>query len=32
LAVVWLHERPSRLAVTGACLAFPGALLLALNA
>ena len=32
LAVIWLRERPSRLAVTGACLAFPGALLLALNA
>jgi drug/metabolite transporter (DMT)-like permease len=32
LAVVWLHERPSRLAVMGACVAFPGALLLTLNA
>jgi drug/metabolite transporter (DMT)-like permease len=32
LAVFCLHERPSRLAVTGACVAFPGALLLALNA
>jgi drug/metabolite transporter (DMT)-like permease len=32
LAVLWLRERPSRLAVTGACVAFPGALLLALNA
>jgi drug/metabolite transporter (DMT)-like permease len=32
LAVLWLHERPSRLAVTGACIAFPGALLLALSA
>ena len=32
LAVLWLHERPSRLAITGACVAFPGALLLALNA
>jgi drug/metabolite transporter (DMT)-like permease len=32
LAVIWLHERPSRLAATGACVAFPGALLLALNA
>jgi drug/metabolite transporter (DMT)-like permease len=31
LAVLWLRERPSRLAVTGACVAFPGALLLALN-
>jgi drug/metabolite transporter (DMT)-like permease len=31
LAVIWLRERPSRLAVTGACIAFPGALLLALN-
>jgi drug/metabolite transporter (DMT)-like permease len=31
LAVLWLGERPSRLAVTGACIAFPGALLLALN-
>jgi drug/metabolite transporter (DMT)-like permease len=32
LAVLWLRERPSRLAVTGACVAFPGALLLALSA
>jgi drug/metabolite transporter (DMT)-like permease len=32
LAVLWLRERPSRLAVAGACIAFPGALLLALNA
>lgn len=32
LAVIWLGERPSRLAVTGACVAFPGALLLALSA
>jgi drug/metabolite transporter (DMT)-like permease len=32
LAVLWLKERPSRLALTGACVAFPGALLLALNA
>jgi drug/metabolite transporter (DMT)-like permease len=32
LAVLWLGERPSRLAVTGACVAFPGALLLALSA
>jgi drug/metabolite transporter (DMT)-like permease len=32
LAMFWLRERPGRLAVTGACLAFPGALLLALNA
>jgi drug/metabolite transporter (DMT)-like permease len=32
LAIFWLRERPSRLAVTGACIAFPGALLLALSA
>jgi drug/metabolite transporter (DMT)-like permease len=32
LAMIWLHERPSRLAITGACVAFPGALLLALSA
>jgi drug/metabolite transporter (DMT)-like permease len=32
LAVICLHERPSLLAVIGACVAFPGALLLALNA
>jgi drug/metabolite transporter (DMT)-like permease len=32
LAVLWLRERPSRLALTGACVAFPGALLLALSA
>lgn len=32
LAVVWLRERPRRLAVIGACVAFPGALLLALSA
>ena len=32
LAVLWLKERPSRLALTGACVAIPGALLLALNA
>jgi drug/metabolite transporter (DMT)-like permease len=31
LAVIWLREHPSRLAVTGACVALPGALLLALN-
>jgi drug/metabolite transporter (DMT)-like permease len=32
LAMFWLGERPSRLTVTGACIAFPGALLLALGA